>query len=374
MEQPNTKNILPIVLAAGRGTRMKSTLPKVLHQVAGRSMLELVLTTLQQSFGSRGCVVLNRQVHAAASEHLEAFPEWTLVEQFKQKGTGDAVGCAAKAIHGAELPDFCQAQLLRGLPVDAEAVVVCNADCPALDGQTLDRLVAHATRHDSDLTVLGMQMDEPFGYGRLIQDEHGALLRIVEEKDADAKEKSVKICNSGVFYGKAKVVFELLSAIEANNAQGEYYVTDIFGLAVGRGYKVDCAVAQDAFPLLGVNDPWQLATTEHKMVQKHLEQQVKEHGLRVTHPDSIHVDLTVSFQGPARIGQGARILGKSTIGQGVSIGDYAVLDTVQVLDRACIGAHAVMRQVSALPGEHVPALSLRERQILGREPGFSPAP
>lgn len=259
------QTVAGIVLAAGKGTRMKSDLPKVLHPVCGIPMVERVLTALEQAQIREHCAVLSKDLTAFAG-FLASRPDLAVAIQEQQQGTADAVGAAAQAFEGLTVPSYARAKLLRGGPLQSAYVLICYGDMPALSAEVLREFVASCFQSKAELGLIGMRHPRPTGYGRLVLDKEGRLEKIVEEKDATPLERTIDLCNTGIVFARARTLFTLLDEIRPNNAQKEYYLTDCFAIAHRKGLKTNVFITDDYRPFDGVNDPEQL---------KHLEDWIK---------------------------------------------------------------------------------------------------
>lgn len=321
-----------IILAAGKGTRMKSDMAKPLHAVGGRSMLDWSLALCAECGIERTVVVWG--AHSPdVRDCAEAAGAITALQD-PPKGTGHAVQCAQDA-----LSDF------QG------DVIVLYADTPLIAAQTVEQ-VFQALDDKGDVAVLGFEAEHPAGYGRLVETD-GILKAIVEDKDASARERQITLCNSGVLATSSSLLFELLSKVDNQNAKGEYYLTDVVGLAVEASHKAR-AVRGDEAEMLGVNSRADLATAEAAF-QTRKRQQMMDDGVTLIAPDSVYfahdtkiepdviIEPNVVFGPGVTIGRGSRILGHShiegaTIGQNVSVGPFARLRPGAVLkDQAKVG-------------------------------------
>jgi bifunctional UDP-N-acetylglucosamine pyrophosphorylase/glucosamine-1-phosphate N-acetyltransferase len=263
----NNLTVSAVILAAGLGKRMKSTMPKVLHQVCGRPMLEWILDALSTTSVSDICLVLGDNL-VDFSNFLNKFPQTRVCIQKNRLGTGDAVAATAVCFDKVKTPRFSSGERLRGHMVKADYLLICAGDTPAITGETLEEFMTECLDSSSELGVLGMIVPNPQGYGRLVLDAKGQLQSIVEERDADAATKALKLCNSGVIFAKADLLFELLDGIKPQNAQGEYYLTDCFGAARQRGISVFVKASTSYQEFQGVNDPEQLKAVEHWMQER----------------------------------------------------------------------------------------------------------
>lgn len=231
-----------IILAAGKGTRMDSDLPKVVHQVGGRPMVAHVLDAVEGAGIGSNIVVVG---HLADTVKDVVSHEVQYALQGEQKGTGHAVLMAEDLIDNME----------------AEVVVLCG-DAPLITAETISKLIAYHSQSHADVTVLTALVDTPFGYGRIIRDGDGHLDRIVEEKDATELEKKVTEINTGTYVFYAKKLFAALHHVGRDNAQGEYYLTDVLGIIKRDGGKIRAMSVQNASEVLGVNTKEQLLAVE----------------------------------------------------------------------------------------------------------------
>ncbi len=318
-----------VVLAAGQGTRMRSSRPKVLHQVAGKAMLRHVLDAVDALQPERCVVVVGPgqgEVAKAAAPHATA-------EQTERLGTGHAV----QAAHAA----------LGDLAADpqAEVLVTCG-DTPLLTAETLAGLRRARVAQDAGMAVLGFQAADPGAYGRLVMDDTGLLQRIVEAKDASASERAIDLCNAGVLLARADILFESLARVTNDNAKGEYYLTDVVGIARGDGERVAVALAAEA-EMQGVNSRADLAAAEAGMQQR-LRAAAMASGVTLSAPETVFlshdtalaadvmVEPHVVFGPGVEVAEGATIkafshLEGARVGAGAQVGPYARLRPGTVL-------------------------------------------
>ncbi len=313
---------------------MRSTRPKVLHEVAGRSMLAHVLANVAALDPAEVVVVVGPDMPQVAEA---AAPHRTVVQQ-ERLGTGHAVQSVQSALGGLiESPD-------------AEVLVVCG-DTPLMTAATLERLRAARRDRQAGLSVLGFQAAEPGGYGRLVTGNDGALLRIVEAKDASPEELALDTCNAGLICARADLLFELLARVDNANAKGEYYLTDVVGLAVAAGESCALALAEED-EVQGVNARAELAQAEAAM-QSRLRARAMAAGATLIAPETVFfshdtalapdviVEPHVVFGPGVQVGEGARIKGFShlegaRVEAGASVGPYARLRPGAVIGE---GAH-----------------------------------
>ena len=358
----SNKVIAGIVLAAGKGTRMKSDLPKVLHKAAGLPMLDWVVRSLVTAGVERQIVIISPSMAASGRDAWHRFPSAVFCVQKTARGTGDAVASAHPALQGIKKPGFANAELLEDEANSIQAmqpdeVIICAGDTPAITGQALSKFVAACRARGADLGVLAMRVAEPTGYGRILASADGNFTSIVEERDASPEQRKINRCNSGVIFAKASSLFGLLDELHPNNSQGEYYLTDCLGLAVQKNLKVivhDCDDWQD---FLGVNDRSQLAAMEKILVRRILEGLMKS-GVTFHNPESCHVEADCKVGVDSEIGPGVCLEGRTVIGRGCKVGSNVTLDDVEMGDGAVIGAGSVVRNYVVNPGEYIPPLSM----------------
>lgn len=250
-----------IILGAGKGTRMKSDLPKVLHPVAGKPMISRVLNAYAASGIQKSCVVLSPQTEPFA-DFIQKNPQVTIAIQERQQGTGDAVAAAGSCFQGIQVPGFCQARHFSGKTLTAKYVVIGYGDMPAISPRILTDFVQRSVDVKADIAVIGMRHPQPTGYGRLVMNARNELEGIVEEKDANDAQRQINLCNTGIVFAKIDMLFEFLSQLQPNNAQREYYLTDCFARARAAGKKRFVYETQDYRYFDGVNNPEQLAAME----------------------------------------------------------------------------------------------------------------
>lgn len=260
-------SVAGIILAAGKGTRMKSDVPKVLHRVGGVPMLERVFEALHQSGVQDMCVILNSNLKPF-KEFIHQHNRISICIQEQQQGTADAVASSAVAFSDIKSPAYNKAYLHQGGNLKNEFVLICYGDMPALKGELLQAFMAECLAKKAEIGVIGMKHPRPLGYGRLVLDSHQQLLKVVEEKDADSKTKAIDICNTGIVFARTRTLFKLLARIAPHNAQKEYYLTDCFQLAREEGTSCHVHITDDYQRFDGVNDLEQLANIEARMAER----------------------------------------------------------------------------------------------------------
>jgi bifunctional UDP-N-acetylglucosamine pyrophosphorylase/glucosamine-1-phosphate N-acetyltransferase len=302
--------LLSIILAAGEGTRMRSATPKVLHQVGGLPMVGHVVRAALGAGSSRIAVVIGPGHDSVREAVSRMAPDVLFFEQTERKGTAHA------------------ASMGRDLYQDADGyVAVIYADHPTLRAQNFDDVVARL-EDGMDAAILGFQPADPTGWGRFITDGD-RLLAIREHKDASESERQIGLCNACILAFRASVFRELIDRVQNNNAQGEYYVTDLVELANAAGYKVGYAVAPEA-DVLPVNDRAQLANAEHTFQQVRRADFMKA-GVTLKDPASVY------FSWDTELGQDVTIEPHVVIGPGVKIGDGVTVRAFCHLEDVVVG-------------------------------------
>ncbi|MCH2164667.1 MAG: bifunctional UDP-N-acetylglucosamine diphosphorylase/glucosamine-1-phosphate N-acetyltransferase GlmU [Marinovum sp.] len=310
-----------IILAAGKGTRMRSDLPKVLHQVAHAPLLVHALRAGQSLEPVSTTIVTGHGAKAVEAAALAYDPDVQCVRQNEQLGTAHAVDQA------------------RALLAEAEGdLVVLYGDTPFISAETITRMQEARAHHD--VVVLGFEAAEPGKYGRLIMDGDG-LARIVEFKDASEAERAVTFCNSGVVMADAKLVFDLISQVSNENASGEYYLTDLPALATARGLSAT-AIACDEAETLGVNSKADLAAAEAAFQAK-ARQELMELGVTLQAPETVFVGYDTHV-GPETIIEPNVVFGPEvTIENGARIRAFSHLEGCHVSRDAIVGPYARLR-------------------------------
>ena len=304
-----------IVLAAGEGKRMKSALPKVLQQIAGLPMLGHVIASAR-ALGPAGIHVVyghgGDQVRAA----FENQPDLHWSEQAQQLGTGHAVQ-----------------QAMPGVPENAR-VLVLYGDVPLIRSETLQRLLGAPGR----LAVLAAELADPTGYGRIVRDAQGRVAAIVEHKDADAETRRVRIVNSGIVAADANALVPWLQRLSSDNAQDEYYLTDIFAMAAGEFVPAEIVPVEDPVETEGANDPWQLAQLE-RAFQLRAVRALCVAGARFADVHRVDVRGHVTVGRDVEIDTNVILEGRVVLGDGVRIGPFCRLKNVELAAGTEVRAH-----------------------------------
>jgi len=326
---------LAVILAAGKGTRMKSDLPKVMHPLAGAPLIAHVLEAVREAEIGRVCAVVGPEMQSVGEAVKAVVPAAEIAVQEQQLGTADAVKAAGSAIAKEDGP-----------------VIVIYGDTPLLGAETLVAL-RDALEAGADLTVIGFEADNPTGYGRLLIDKSGALTGIREEKDADEAERALTLCNSGIMgFRSGEVLATLLARISNHNAKGEYYLTDAVSLARASGLQAKMLRAEMR-DVLGVNSRGELAEAE-AAIQTRLRSKFMADGATLIAPE------TVFFSHDTTIGRDVLIEPNVIFGPGVVIGDgvtirgFSHIAGARIEAGATVGPFARLRPGAAIgEGAHI---------------------
>lgn len=306
------------IMAAGKGTRMKSAKPKVLQTLAGRPLLDHVIATAQQLKASRTVVITGHQAESVEAAVRATWGDKSAIEfalQMPQLGTGHAMQQAAAFLD------------------DGATVLVLSGDVPLTQADTLERLIgASADRH---LALLSVRLSDPTGYGRIVRNPSGAVQAIVEHKDASPDERTIDEVYSGIMAVPAKALKSWLQRLDNHNAQQEYYLTDIVKFAIADGVAVVAVTTDDPMQVEGVNSPMQLATLE-RVYQLRQAQQLMQAGVRLADPHRIDVRGELACGQDVEIDINCVFSGRVTLGNGVRIGAHCVLSDCTISDGAQI--------------------------------------
>jgi bifunctional UDP-N-acetylglucosamine pyrophosphorylase/glucosamine-1-phosphate N-acetyltransferase len=322
-ERENMSVSAAIILAAGEGVRMHSRTPKVLHTFAGKTFLSRILSAVQGLHPGKIVVVVRHCGEQVAQAAQAQIPDVCIVNQDEIPGTGRAVQCAVTALGN----DFIQSA--QG------PIVVTAADMPLLDTATLSSLVSsHESQHNT-ATVLSMELDQPFGYGRIVRASDGSFDKIVEERDASESEKKITEVNTSVYAFDPHVLADSIAHLDANNDQKEFYLTDALAAARTSGHVGVCKAA-DSLVVSGVNDRIQLAKLEKAYHLRICEKWMRA-GVTIDDPATTWIDDDVEIGQDAEILPGCFLKGATKIGEGAIVGPYSTL-TDTVIESSHIGA------------------------------------
>lgn len=321
----SNESVAVVILAAGKGTRMKSARSKVLHPVAGRSLLGHVLDTATAIESDKVIVVVGPDMGDVATE---AAPHPAVI-QTEQLGTADAVKAAREPLAG----------------FTSGTVFVLYGDTPFISVDTLNAMLAQRAK-GAGVVVLGFRPEDPGAYGRLIVDDAGNLQRIVEYREANDSERAVTLCNSGVMAIDAAALFQLVDAVDDNNAKGEFYLTDIVGLA--RAGDMDCVVVEaEADELQGINSRADLAVAE-AFWQQRRRAEVMDDGVTLSDPATVYFSYDTKFDFDVVVGPNVVFGPGVTVGRDSEIKAFCHLEGVVLGESVTVGPFARLRPGAVL--------------------------
>lgn len=329
------RSLSAIVLAAGEGTRMKSSRPKPLHLLAGRAMLQYMLDSLADCSVGNVVVVVGHGAERVTKKLQAAEPDLrlTFVEQHTQLGTGDAASVGMTGLPDDDGPD-----------ADEHDVIVLPGDMPLLRPATIARLVATHREADAACTVLTARVPDPGSYGRVVRGKEDQVLRIVEAADATEDELAIDEINTAVYCFRRSVLAPALRRLSPENAEGEYYLTDVVAVLRDAGYRVAGMEVADAAEGEGINDRVQLAAAEAELRHRTNERWLRA-GVTLVDPASTYLDATVQLGSDVTIFPGTILQGSTVVGAGAEIGPHTrLVDCV-------VGAGAVVEQSNGRDSE-----------------------
>lgn len=320
------KNLAGIILAAGKGTRMKSVLPKVLHEVAGRPMLHYPVKVLRKLKARRSVVVVGYEAGLVKSAF--SGEGVTFVEQARQLGTGHAVMCAAKVLVG-----------FKG------DVLILSGDVPLITPATVKALmrVMGKGRDKAVISFVSAILEDPTGYGRVVRDKNNAVVGVVEHKDCKAGERSIREVNTGLYLMDSSFLLKNLKRLNKANAQGEYYLPDLIHLAVREGRRVSALTHLDPAEVMGVNNRVELARA-NSLMRRQILTSLMLSGVTVIDPDNTYIDEAVKVGKDSTVYPGVHLEG------GTSIGPGCVIEEGVKITGSIIGAGSTVRSHTIIEG------------------------
>lgn len=340
-------NYSAIILAAGKGTRMKSNRCKVLHEVAGRPMIDYVLDSARTAGVDKICLVVGHQADAVQKRLECQGLEFALQEP--QLGTGHAVDSAR-----AFFADF-----------DGQILILCG-DIPLVKSSTLRSMMQFHESNQDRLTVMTAVVQNPYGYGRIRKSEYGLVKSIVEEKDADEQQRHINEINAGVYIVDSKLLFDLLKRLKPNNAQGEYYLTDIVQEANNDGTPVHAFCINDFFEASGINSRADLARVAKKTYREIAEKHMDE-GVTIIDPDNTYIDWGVTIGPDTVIWPGVVITGATVVGERCVVEPHVFVSDCHIGDGSHILLGSRLNQAIVSEGASVgPMAHLRPEARIGK--------
>jgi bifunctional UDP-N-acetylglucosamine pyrophosphorylase/glucosamine-1-phosphate N-acetyltransferase len=321
MEQAD---LVSVILAAGQGTRMKSDLQKVLHPLMGRPMVAYAVETAQVLAGMPPVLIVAREADAVREVVDRAA---VFVEQTEQKGTGHAVLQARDTLQGK-----------------SDLVLVTYADMPLLTAETLRRLVERQRSNAGPLTMLTLVTDAPRGFGRVVRDESGAVLKTVEEAVATPEELAIRELNAGVYCFDAGWLWSRVDQIPLSLPKEEYYLTDLIEMAVNEGLRVEAVTTEDAAEVLGINTRVHLVEAERALRQR-INKGWMLAGVTIVDPDTAHIEPGVTIGQDTTVWPNTYLRGETSIGAHCAIGPNTIVEDCQIGDRCKVLASVLEQAV-----------------------------
>ncbi len=336
---------------------MRSSRPKPLHLICGRAMVVHVIHALEKLQPDRTAIVVGHQAEAVTKKVTERAPAWAnvaFVEQLVQNGTGDAAAIGMTAFDGDDYDD-------------ESTIVILPGDTPLLKADTLDELVATHVANQNACTLLTSLLDDPTGYGRIVRKKDGQVQRIVEQRDASPDELDIKEWNTGIMCFRRDLLGPALRNLTTDNAQGEYYLTDVVAALADMGHRVG-AVQADAAETQGVNDRWQLALAEREL-RNRTNRHWLLNGVTMLDPRQTFIDVNVQIGRDVTLYQGTMLQGSTVVGNGCEIGpdthladcvvgdgvvvEHSVGHDARIGDRAVVGPYAHLPAGSTVLSETI---------------------
>ncbi|TCU68904.1 UDP-N-acetylglucosamine pyrophosphorylase /glucosamine-1-phosphate N-acetyltransferase [Tissierella praeacuta] len=340
---------ISVILAAGEGTRMKSKIPKVLHEVCGKPILEYVINASKGASVEKNVVIVGH----GGDIVREYFKEEPII--FKTQPIGDDVPYGT---------GFAVMQAMEDLD-DSSTVVILYGDTPLITESTIDELINYHSKNQFKATVLTAILDDPTGYGRIIREDTGDILKIVEQKDASEEEKKIKEINSGIYCFDGKLLKYALGKIDNNNAQNEYYVTDVIGILKEEGHKVGAYIIENSTEIHGVNSRVQLAFSEEVM-RKRISEYHMVNGVTIINPDNTYIEDGVKIGRDTIIYPGVSLEGNTEIGEDCIIGSNSRIVESMIHNNVSIESSTIENSIVGENTHIGPYAHLRPNSNIGK--------
>lgn len=316
-------SVAAVVLAAGKGTRMKSQLVKVMHTLTGAPLIAYPVSAARQAAAGSIVVVVGHQAETVRT-FFTGQQDVTFAIQAEQNGTGHAVACAAPQLAG----------------FSGQVLILCG-DVPLIQAETLQEMLSQHRHQQATVTVLTALVDNPHGYGRIVKNETSCIIAIVEEKDATPEQRGIREINSGIYCVEATFLFDAVGRLSSNNAQGEYYLTDIVRMAADQGLTCGAFPVADPSDVMGINDRVQLADAEARM-RRRINEVHMRNGVTLRDPAGTYIDHGVVIGKDTIIHAGAHVTGRTVIGAACTIEPSAIIRDCRIGDRVIVKAGSVL--------------------------------
>lgn len=343
--------IVSVILAAGEGTRMKSDISKLCHTLLRKPMLNYVATASSKAGIEKNIVIVNEKNRPIIEQTIE-IPNAVFEIQRIGEGIPYGTGYAVK--------------LGMGHVSDEDQVLILNGDIPLLKAESLRSLIEHHLASGAAGTLMTAFMDDPYGYGRIVKDEEGYLKAIVEHRDADEKTLAIKEWNPGIYLFNGKLLKEALEELDADNDQGELYITDVVHILSTRGHKLATYPVEDAGEVFGINSKDQLAEAE-ELLRKRVNTEYMKQGVIMENPATILIEPGVAIGRDTRIGMGVSITGRTSIGAHCSITGDTHIHNAQIGDRVVIRSSDIESSEVGDDTDIGPYARLRPGAVLGQQ-------
>lgn len=339
-----------IILAAGEGTRMKSKLPKVLHKIGGKPILDYVITASEKAGIKKNVVIIGH----GGEKVKEAFYHKNVIFEEQPIGEGAPYGTG-----------YAVKQGVNHVSSEDIVIILCG-DTPLVTKETISNLKEFHDKGKYDGTVLTAVLEDATGYGRIVRDKNGNIEKITEEKDANEKEKEIKEINTGIYAFKGRLLIEALNELDDNNAQGELYITDVVEILKTKGYNLGACIIDDFSDVYGINSKEQLAFCE-KVLRKRINTYHMEQGVTLIDPENTYIDQDVKIGKDTVIYPGVFLQGSTIIGEDCTIYSQTRIVNSKIgdnteIDSSLIEESEVGNLVHIGPNAH-----LRPNSILGNE-------
>lgn len=319
-----SKDLSVAILAAGKGKRMKSEIPKVLHEICGQPIIYYILSEVSKLNPGNVYIIIGHGRDLVKSYLRENFPEVNIVVQDRQLGTAHAIQMvkAAGGRFGNEM-------------------LVLSGDSPLITSETLLKLIDARSSSKSPVSVLTSTVKDPSGYGRVVKDGKGNILKIIEEADAGPGEKKINEVNSSAYCFETGALFENIDKINTKNKQEEYYLTDIIGMFIEKGHKVSCLLTDDHLEAMGINDRFQLSLAE-KVIQHRISKRLMEGGVTIKNPGTTYIEEMVTIGSDTIIEPSSILKGKTKIGKGSLIGPFSQITDSEIGQGSTVNASVII--------------------------------